>query len=106
MMDSILEVRCKLLGDAKHKGTINFGPDRFAQEGYSFLKRFRQIWQRRGCEIDPVLSEQGDRLLEEPSAKVRVLSIEVRQGHQLIGLSGVKRIIVFSHIFERAPYHV
>lgn len=90
MADSILEVRCKLLCDTKHKSTINFSPDRFAQEGYPFLKRFRQVRQRRGREIDPVLPEQGDTSLEELSAKVRVLRIEVGQGHQLTGLCGVK----------------
>ena len=90
MTDIILKVRCELLRNTKHKNAINFGPYRFAQEGYPFLERFCQIWQRRCREIDPVGSEPGDRLLEELSAKVWVMSIEVRQGHQLIRLNSVK----------------
>jgi len=106
MAEVMFQVQCKLLYEAKHESAIDFGVDSFSQEGYLFLKRFRQVWQRGSSEIYPVHFEQGDRFLEEFSAKVRMLGVEVRQSHQLVRLSSGKRTIALSHIFERVPYRV
>lgn len=100
------QVQRKLLCETKHEIAIDFKVNRFPQEGYPFLKGFRQIWQRIGRKVGPVLPEQSDSFLEELSAEVYLLGIEVRQRHQLIRLSDRKRIIVLVHISERFPHHV